>query len=80
MNRAQHPSNNAVLGAPVGRVQGELPCGALPITRTEIAGMPVVVSYWRPSPEELQQLAAGAYVAVYAIGQTVPPMSIEVSE
>ena len=78
MNRAQHPSNNAVLGAPAGWDQGELPCDALPITRVDWEGKPAVVSFWRPSLEELAQLQAGALVAVWCIGQTVPPMSVAV--
>ena len=44
MNKTQRPSNNAVLGASKGWDQNELPCGALPITRTECNGIPAVVS------------------------------------
>jgi hypothetical protein len=78
MNRHQHPSNNGVLGAPKGWDQGELPCGALPITRTEIDGMPAVVSYWKPTAEELAALAAGGSVALWVIGTTMPPVSLVV--
>ena len=78
MNRAQHPSNNAVLGAPKGWQQDQLPCDALPITRTEIDGMPVVASFWCPSKDELAQLQSGAFVAVWCVGNTVPPMSVGV--
>jgi hypothetical protein len=78
MNRTQHPSNNAVLGAPAGWNQGELPCGALPITRTECEGMPAVVSYWHPTTEELAALNAGAAVALWVIGRTMPPVSLTV--
>lgn len=78
MNRAQHPSNNAVLGAPTGWDQDALPCDALPITRIEWEGKPAVISFWRPSPEELAQLQAGAYVGVWVIGHTVPPMAVTV--
>jgi hypothetical protein len=79
MNRTQHPSNNAVLGAPDGWIQDELPCGALPITRTEVHGLPCIGSFWRPTSDELAQLNAGALVAVWVIGNTTPPMSIEVA-
>lgn len=78
MNRTQHPSNNAVLGAPAGWDQAELPCGALPITRTQVGGSPAIVSYWTPSAEELAQLAAGAPVALWVIGSTMPPVSLTV--
>lgn len=45
MNRVQHSSNNAVLGAPAGWDQSELPCNALPITRTHVGDLPAVLSY-----------------------------------
>jgi hypothetical protein len=78
MNRIQHPSNNAVLGAPQGWDQKELPCNALPITRTECEGMPAVVSFWRPTAEELAALNEGAAVALWVIGRTMPPVSLSV--
>lgn len=78
MNRIQHPSNNAVLGAPAGWDQAELPCGALPVTRTLVEGKPAVVSYWRPSDEELAALNAGQYVALWVLGLTMPPVALEV--
>lgn len=79
MDRMQHPSNNAVLGAPVGWDQKELPCGALPITRTDWDGLPAVVSFWRPTAEELALLAAGGSVALWLIGNTMPPASLAVA-
>lgn len=78
MNKIQHPSNNAVLGAPAGWDQSELPCGALPITRGTQDGLPVVVSYWMPTPEELAALNAGKPVALWVVGPTMPPVSVEV--
>ncbi len=78
MNRTQHRSNNAVLGAPQGWSQDELPCDALPITRTEVDGQPAVVSFWTPSKEELAQLNAGGLVALWVIGNTMPPVSVGV--
>ena len=39
MNKIQHLSNNGVLGAPAGWDQGELPCNALPITRTHVGDL-----------------------------------------
>ncbi len=78
MNRAQHPSNNAVLGAPAGWDQSSLLCDALPITRTEIDGVSVVVAFWRPSKDEIAALCAGGLVGVWVVGNTVPPMSVTV--
>ena len=79
MNRVQHHSNNAVLGAPAGWDQKELPCGALPITRTKVEGLPVVMSYWRPTAEELLALNTGAVIELCVVGHTMPPVSIGVN-
>ncbi|MGK5020739.1 hypothetical protein [Janthinobacterium sp. LB2P10] len=78
MQKIQHPSNNGVLGAPAGWDQGELPCGALPITRTHVGDLPAVVSYWRPSVEELAVLNAGGAVRLWVMGATMPPVMLDV--
>lgn len=78
MRKTQHPTNNAVLGAPAVWDQGGLPCGALPITRTEVDGVPAVVSYWTPSAQELAALNAGKPVALWVVGQAMPPVALEV--
>lgn len=76
MNKHQHPSNNDVLGAPKGWDQGELPCSALPITRTEVEGFACVDSYWKPTAEELAVLNAGGSVALTVLGATMPPVQL----
>ena len=80
MNRTQHPSNNAVLGAPKGWDQDALPCNALPITRTECDGHPAVVSFWKPTAEELQALNEGRPVALWVVGETMPPVALMVDQ
>lgn len=78
MQRTQHPSNNSVLGAPEGWDQSVLSVGAMPITRTEVNGVPAVASYWKPSADELAQLNAGGSVALWVLGPTTPPVAVEV--
>ena len=78
MERTQHPSNNDVLGAPRGWNQAEIPCNALPITRMEIEGRPVIVSFWRPTAEEIKSLQEGALVALAVIGESHAPVSLAV--
>ena len=78
MNIHQHPSNNAVLGAPQGWDQGTLPCSALPITRDDVAGVPCVDSYWKPTVEELAVLTAGGSVVLSVLGATMPPVAMSV--
>lgn len=69
MQKIQHPSNNEVLGAPVGWDQGELACNALPITRTHVGDLPAVVSYWCPDADELAALNAGGRHRVVGAGR-----------
>jgi hypothetical protein len=78
MNRTQHTSNNDVLGAPKDWNQAELPCSALPITRTECDGVPAIKSYWRPTAEELVLLNTGAPVALWILGAGMPPVMLTV--
>lgn len=78
MYKYQHHTNNAVLGAPAGWDQVQLPCSALPITRTECEGAPAVVSYWKPSENELAILIGGGSVALWVIGTTMPPVMLAV--
>ena len=78
MERMQHHSNNAVLGAPKGWDQGELPCGALPITRIVDGGITQVVSFWKPNADELAALAAGKPVMLFVVGNTMPPVALAV--
>lgn len=69
MNRYQHPTNNAVLGAPPGTPLDQ--CNALPITRFQYEdGTPAVASFWKPTPEELALLNAGRAVRLLVMGVT----------
>lgn len=76
MNRAQHSTNNAVLGAPNGVAIDH--CGALPITRVEVDGMPMVISYWQPDYAELQRLINGKAVMLWVWGTTHAPVAMGV--
>lgn len=76
MNPAQHHSNTRVLNAPAGWNQSQLPVGALPVTDTVQAGVPTVLSFWRPDAEELARLNAGGMVCLSVIGRNMPPVSI----
>jgi hypothetical protein len=69
----RHPACNAVLrgGAP------HIP--DLHIRRgneSEDGCMPVVASYWCPTPDELRQLIEGGVVEIVALGHTHPPISV----
>lgn len=78
MNHTKHPTTNLMLGAPAGWDQSKLPCDALPVTRVLWDGVPAVVSYWVPTPEELAALNAGHAVQLSVVGQTMPPVALGV--
>ena len=78
MNRTQHPSNNDVLGAPKGWDQSTAKVSALPITRTEMDGHDAIISFWKPTPEEIEELKNGGLIALWVIGSGMPPVAIEV--
>ena len=78
MNRHLHHTNNAVQGAPGDRLQPGRPGEALPITRTLCDGLPAVVSYWKPTENELAILAGGGSIALWVVGATMPPIMLAV--
>lgn len=80
MNKVQHPSNNGVLGAPVGWDQEELPCDALPITRTYWNGVLTCVSFWKLTEEELAALNAGRVIRLWVAGATMPPVMLDIDD
>jgi hypothetical protein len=79
MMPTQHTSNNDVLGAPKDWDQGAMPCGALAITRCDIDGLPCIMSFWRPSLEEINILKEGGTVALMVFGQGMPPVTLAAS-
>lgn len=76
MRAVQHSSNTRVLGAPRGWDQSELPCSAIAITDTEVNGQPVIMTFWKPSEEELALLNAGGLVSLSIIGEGMPPVAL----
>ena len=78
MKPFQHKSNNHVFRAPTGWDHEQNPCSALPVTLTEWAGLPAVVSFWKPTPDELAILNAGGSVALFITGITMPPVGLAV--
>lgn len=58
---------------------------------TKVGGLPVllmcdgdgyaqIVSCWKPSPEELAQLAAGAVIRLVVMSAAMPPVWVDVAE
>ena len=56
MKAVEFQGETIILGPPKGWNNGDdsrLQCGGLPVQIAEDRGMPVLRSFWRPSPEEL---------------------------
>ena len=73
MNSLEHPTHNRRLGAPPGMQDS---CRAMSVRDDVLAGAPVVVSHWRPTPDELRALNAGAVIALAVVGRTMPPVAM----
>lgn len=78
MNPTRHPSNNALFGAPSGWDHDALPCDALPITRAEVDGQASLISFWRPTAEELEALFCGGLVVLHVLGHGHPVVALGV--
>ena len=81
MRATQHISSNDVLGAPANwfadHTCGEpIPVSALAITRTKVENHDAIKCYWRPTPEEIEQLRRGALVCVTLLDNTMPPVRL----
>ena len=55
-----------------------MPCNALAVTRTDWDGVPAVVSFWTPTPEEIEAIKAGQPVMLSVVGNTMPPVALMV--
>lgn len=76
-----HPSTNLQLAPdppPVECEARELVSSVLPVTQTEIAGLPALVTFWRPTTEEIVQLAEGGVVQLWVYGDRHPPVALGV--
>lgn len=78
MRVTQHPSNTTVLGAPPGWKQDELPCGALPVTLCMVEGKPAIVSFWRPTAEEIELLKNGGTVGLWVLNDVMPVVGMTI--
>lgn len=70
--RTEH-SNLRIVGGPVGTGVGDL--------HAERSDSGWIRSVWQPTPEERQQIAAGANVALFVAhsGQGFPPVALELT-
>lgn len=74
MKAIEFEGQSTLLGPPESWQRGT--CSALPV-KIEPLGM---VSYWKPSIEELQGLIAGACVELVVFTHQHPPVAVQVRE
>lgn len=80
MNCIQHKSNDFVLEAPEGMEN----CRPIPATRQLMKadeadpGVPCIVTFWKPTEEEMRMLLSGGNVMLYVFGTSHPPVAVEV--
>ncbi len=68
--------SNVVLGRPEGMSDDE--CSCLSVLRTETdGGTPVVVSCWKLTADELQEIIRTGRVWLTVCGQTMPPVTVD---
>ena len=69
------------LGAPAGwDPERDPPCSHLAIRDEVHDGMPMMVSAWEPTPDEIARLQAGAKVVLHIVGVGHPPVAVEVGD
>lgn len=60
------------LGAPHEWPQENVSCDSLPIIDTELNAIPFMVSFWKPTKEELEYLNSGGSVQLWIAGREHP--------
>lgn len=55
-------------------------CDTLPITDAVHNGLPCVMSFWKPTAEELAHLNANGQLMLQIVGKSMPPVIVGVIE
>lgn len=69
------------IGAPIDwdpSIHGH--CGVLPVIDDRINGINFMVSFWRPTKEEIEALQNGAVLQLHVAGAVHPVVAMAVSE
>lgn len=79
MTPIQHPSNNHSLAPPRGLNQEQLPCETLHVTACRAEdGLPLMISFWQPTPEEIEHILRGGSIMLYVYGLQHPVVAVGV--
>lgn len=71
---------NCDLGKPKDWDDSKGHCASLPVRRVEIDGVPVMISAWQPTPDELHKLLAGESVNLWIWGVSHPVVALGVGD
>ncbi len=80
MDFIRHPTTNHEFGTPNVWDHSNVPCDTLPVTLTTCEDLPAILSYWKPTPNELFMLRNGASVCLTILGTSMPPVILTVEE
>jgi hypothetical protein len=76
MESTNFEHSNSVLGPPPGVSEDDV--RSLNVWQGIAGGtQPVVISCWKPTKDELEEIARTGRVYLYVYGQTMPPVAIE---
>lgn len=75
MQACSFAESDAVLHPPAGMTAEQV--AALSIMRGTINGQPVVVSCWKVTPSELEEIQKTGRVWLVVMGATMPPVMVE---
>jgi hypothetical protein len=78
MHPVTHPSNNVTYDKPQNDQGAKI--APLAVTEVEDGGIPYMVSFWKPFPEELEVLKNGGTVQLWIMGNRQPVVSMGVNE
>jgi hypothetical protein len=70
MNPSKHSSNNVTAAPPANWDDrgGKLRLPVLHVTKGDVSGVPVFVSFWKPTTDELSILLSGGMVQLSCVG------------
>jgi hypothetical protein len=81
MNPIEFEGQNLMLNAPPGWNDTQpVKCGMLPAKRMTVQGLPAMVSYWKPEPQDLARLNAGGCVELVVYGNMHPPVWVDTAQ
>jgi len=74
MNPVKFPEQNLVYGKPEGMTDDE--CSPLPVFKGKVGGFPGIVSCWKLSEEELEEIQRTGVIWLNIVSYSHPPVEL----